>query len=357
MYHRRIVLSCTLALLCACSNAATKTAIPGVPAATAESVAGTLYAYSPDETPLLATYPSIAKGPTTPLTILAGSNTRFTVPDSSNLYGGGISIAPDGTQYVFDGMRAHVLTFAPGSHGNVAPVAVELLPKNDGVALHVPQYAGFALDTAGNFWTADRSNGTMRKFRLGGHGVVKALTTFKPSVAAPKHTFIPGVASTVASDGLGNVYCVCQPDDLALQDYCITEYDVTGRTPKLVRSYCGILGDLDTQIPASVLYVDAHTKTVYVGIYTPAAVVEYPADAPSGPAPAPHVIGGPLTTLDSVPAAITTDSQGRVYVAQRDAIAVFTAGATGNVKPVRIISDPKHLHFLDYAYGALLAIH
>ncbi|HKE35811.1 MAG TPA: hypothetical protein VKB39_00165 [Candidatus Baltobacteraceae bacterium] len=351
----RVIVFLAFALLCACNGGGSvASALPGPASASVPEPGSVLYVYSPDGTPLLAKYPASARGPVSPSAVLKGSKTTF-VGGKSNLFGGGISVAADGTRYVFDAMRAQVLTFKP-AHGNVAPIAVETLPQNDGVSLQIPQYSGFALDTAGNFWTVDRSNGAIDRFRLGGSGSVKPSTTFMPSVREGKK-YVSGVASTVASDGMGNLYCVCQPHELLLQLYCITKYDVTGSSPKLISSIYGILGNLDTQIPATVLHVDPNTKKVYVGIWKPAAVVEYPSDAKSGQAPAPQIIGGPLTTLASVPAAITTDSKGKVYVAQGDAIAVFAANASGNVKPDRIITDPNHLHFFGYAYGDLLAIH
>jgi len=348
---RLFFVACFLSALTACTGSSLDT-VPGPTQTPAAQTA--LYAYSPDGPGALLAYPASARGRTPPTSILAGPKTTF-VGGKANLFGGGISIAADGTTYVFDAMRARVLTFAAGSRGDVAPSHVERLPPNDNVRLKAPQYAGFALDGLGNFWTVDRSNGNIDRFRIGGDGDVMPGLTFKPSVLAWTK-FVPGVASTVASDEAGNIYCICQPDDLILQLYCITQYDVTHGDPKLVRSFYGILGNLDTQIPSTVLHVDPHTKKVYVGIWTPAAVVEYPSDAPSGPAPRPNVIGGTLTTLDSVPAAITTDARGRVFVAQRSAVAVFSAGASGNVRPARVLSDPQHLRFLGQAYGDLLQI-
>lgn len=343
----------SLVVLCACNGNPAAQPIPGP---TPTPAADALYVFSPDRDALLATYPASAAGSVSPASVLDGSKTQFDGLKRDSIFGGGISIAAEGTTYVLDAMRARVLTFAPGSRGNVAPLHVERLPRNDGVSLHVPQYAGFAVDTSGGFWTVDRSNGNIDRFPLGGSGSVKATTSFKPTVLEG-HTFVPGVGSTVASDGMGNIYCVCQPDDLVLQLYCITKYDVTGSTPKLLSSVYGILGNLDTQIPSTVLHVDPRTKIAYVGIWTPAAVLEYPSDAPSGQARLSKYISGRRTTLDSVPAAITTDAQGRVYVAQRDAVLVFDANAGGNVRPARVISDPAHLRFDGDAYGDLLAIH
>ncbi|HEY1976403.1 MAG TPA: hypothetical protein VGG89_07660 [Candidatus Baltobacteraceae bacterium] len=351
MTYRAIATLVSLAVLCACGNSQTSPTIvpPPTPAA------NTLFVFSPDRDAELATYPASAKGSSTPSSVLDGSKTLFDGLKKDSIFGGGISIEVDGTIYVLDAMRARVLTFAPASRGNTAPLLVERLPQNDGVSLHVPQYAGFALDNNGGFWTVDRSNGNIDRFPLGVGGRVKATTTFKPSVLEG-HQFVPGVASTVASDGMGNIYCICQPDDLVLQLYCITKYDVTGSKPKLVSSIYGILGNLDTQIPSTVMHVDPRTKIVYVGIWTPTAVLEYPADAPSGQARMTKYISGPRTTLDTVPAAITTDATGAVYVAQREGILVFGPSASGNVKPTRTISDPNHLHFLGDAYGDLLAI-
>jgi sugar lactone lactonase YvrE len=352
MNHRYLVLAGILLLLSACGNSSTTVPVSG-PTQTPSS--GVLYAYSPDGEASVATFPGTARGTVSPSTLLAGARTTF-VGGRANLFGGGISIAPNGTLYVFDAMRARVLTFAAGARGNAAPTRVERLPQNGNVSLKVPQYAGFALDGAGNFWTVDRTNGNIVRFPLGGSGPASASLTFKPSVRQGRK-LVAGVASTVASDGEGYIYCVCQPDDLALQLYCITEYAVTGNAPTLVRSFYGIWGNLDTQIPSTVLHVDPHTKMVYVGTWKPAAVFEYRSDAPSGPAPRPNVIGGRATGLDSVPAAITTDSDGNVYVAQRSTILVFAASAGGNVKPIRAIADPKRLHFWGQAYGDLLAIH
>jgi hypothetical protein len=350
MTIRVIGLVCAL-LLCACNGTST---VATVPVASATPGGVTLYAYSPDDAPSVVTYPAWKGGRLSPSSILSGSKTKF-VGGKSNVFGGAISVAADGTLYVLDAMRAKVFTFAPGAKGNTAPTRVESLPQDKGARFGAPQYGGFALDSNGNFWTANRFSGELERFPLAAAGWVKPSVSLVPQVQeGPKLT--AGVASTVASDGRGNIYCVCQPRALFLQLYCITEYNVASATPKLVRSFYGILGSLDTQIPSNVLHVDANTKRVYEAIWTPAAVVEYPADAPSGPAPAPRVIGGPATTLNAVPAAITTDSHGDVYVAQGSTILVFAANASGNVAPKRIISDAQYLHFLGSAYGDLLNI-
>lgn len=327
---------------------------PPAPVATASPGVSLLYAYSPDDKALLATYPATANGNVVPSSILAGPKTTFS-GGTNNEFGGGIAVQPDGTLYVLDGTRAKLLTFAPGSKGNAAPSGIAALPPNSGRSFHVPQYAGFALDTQGNFWTTDRSNGNLVRFPLGNAGRLKPSYTLKPEVQ--ENVLVHGVASTVAADGLGNIYCVCQPNDLTLQLYCITEYRVAGvSTPKLVRSYYGLYGNLDTQIPSSVLYVDPRTQIAYVGIWTPNAILEYPSNAPSGPAPKPNIIFGTKTQLTGAPAAIATDAQGSVYVAEGSSILVFAKNAAGNVAPARIIGDAAHLHYLGQPFGQMLAI-
>lgn len=313
----------------------------------------TLYAYSPNEKARVALYPAGASGSVSPRSMLQGRKTQL-VGGKMNNFGGGIDVAPDGTLYVLDGVRGELLTFAPGATGNQAPLRVAMLPRAKKTYPLYPRYGGLALDETGSFWTADRTTGNLLRFPLNATGTVQPTYTLKPEVE--ENHLVPGVAATVASDGLGNIWCVCQPDDLALQLYCITEYRVAGLDrPRLVRSFYGIYGDLATQIPSGVLHVDPHTNTVYVGTWTPDWVLEYPATTPSGPAPKARIIAGSKTTLDAEPTAITTDASGNVYVALASRIAVFGKNAAGNAAPERTITDARHLHF-GQAFGELLRI-
>jgi hypothetical protein len=348
--------------LAACGGTA-PSAEPAAPPQAPPGVAGTagtgpmLYAYSPDGNGLVASYPVDSAGTIKPSAILTGSKTRF-VGGSGNLFGGAIALGINGTLYVFDAMRGQLLTFAGQKNGiasgNVAPSHVETLPQNSNVKLNIPQYAGFAQDTKGNFWTVDRSTGIIDRFPIGS-GTVKTNATLNAQIASP-HGMNAGTASTVADDGQGNIYCSCQDHDLALQLYGITEYNVTGSQPKLVRSFYGIFGDLNSQFPSTVLHVDPVTQTVYVGLYKPAFVAGYPIATPTGRAKPPRIIGGLRTKLDATVASITTNGKGVVYVAQGSDIIEFGPKASGNATPLRVISDPVNLQFLGYAYGNLLAI-
>jgi sugar lactone lactonase YvrE len=318
--------------LCGCSVPGTRT--PYAPETASRRALGSgqmLYAYSPNEKARVATYAADASGSVSPASMLQGTQAQL-VGGKMNDFGGGIDVASDGTLYVLDGVRGELLTFAPGATGNQAPLRVARLPRAKKIYPLYPHYGGLALDTAGSFWTADRTTGNLLRFALDASGNVQPTYTLKPKVE--ENELVPGVAATVASDGLGNIWCVCQPDDLALQLYCITEYHVAGvARPHLVRSFYGIYGDLATQIPPDVLHVDPHANTVYVGTWTPDWILEYPANTPTGPAPKARIIAGSKTTLDAQPTAITTDAAGNVYVALASRIAVFAKGAAGNHAP------------------------
>jgi hypothetical protein len=336
-------------------------AIPGPQTAAARpggSVA-TLYAYSPVGHALLATYASGLSGSSSPLTILAGKKTGF-FGGKTNYGGGGVRVAADGTVYVLDGMRAKLSVFAPGASGNTAPIRTARLPANSNKASHVSQYVGFALDAAGGFWTVDRSNGTMLRFLLSGKGDITPSETFQPKIASPKGNQEAN-ASTVADDGAGNIYCMCVNHDLLLQSFGVTTYAVNSAgKPALTRSFYGAPGDLDSQFPSSILWVDPVKRQIYLGITGPNFVAAFPTSA-SGKDFSPRIIGGKKTKLGTTPNAnigsLATDAQGTLYVAIGSTILAFNAKARNDVRPDRIISDAKDLNYFGFPSGSLLEIH
>ena len=349
-------------LLAACSSAGTNSnAFAPLPPSSQNAVATgpLLYTYSTAGTGLVAAYRPQQGGPVVPQSVLAGSKTGL-AGGAGYFFAGGVQIAADGTLYVFDGMKAKLLAFAPlgggVAKGNVAPVRVEHLPPNSNGSLHIPQYAGFAEDTKGDFWTVDRSNGKLVEFPMGASGKVQPIAELQPKIANSNGVG-EGVASTVSDDGHGNIFCSCESHDLALESFGVTEYAVSGAKPRFVRSFYGILGNLDNQIPSEVLHVDPVTQTIYLGLYKPAAVIAYPVNTPTGHAPPPRIIGGPHTTLASTVAAISTDSAGRIYVAIDSTVAVFPGNASGDVTPLRVLTDSANMQYLQYTFGSMLAFH
>lgn len=318
-----------------------------------------LYAYSPNGTSgNLAAYDASSNGSVKAASVLSGPETKF-AGGSGYLYGGGIEIGSDGTLYAFDGMEGVLRTFAPGKNGavakgNVAPKRVEVLPQNANKKLNIPQYGGFAADTKGHFWTADRSTGQMVEFPMLQKGRVKAIATIWPQYNTPSGRG-KGRASTVADDGHGVVYCSCQAWDMALQLYGISEYDMTGANPKYVRSFYGIFGNFGNQIPSTVIRPDPARNTVYVGYYKPAYVAAYALDA-DGAAGRARIIGGFSTGLDSNVGALTTDASGNLYIGINSSVLVFGSKDKGNVKPARTIIDPSHLAITGYSWGGMLVI-
>jgi hypothetical protein len=344
-----------------CAGNSAPSAIPmaQAPAAQAAGNGATLYAYSPVGHALLATYRAGLSGSSSPLSILAGKKTGF-FGGKNNLGGGGVRVAADGTVYVLDGMRAKLSVFAPGASGDTAPIRTARLPENSNKALNISQYLGFALDAAGGFWTVDRSNGTMLRFLLSGKGDIAPSETFQPKIASPKGNQEAN-ASTVADDGSGNIYCLCQNHDLLLESYGVTTYAVNAKgKPTLTRSFYGAPGDLHSQFPSDILWVDPVKRQIYLGITGPNFVAAFPTSA-FGENSNPRIIGGANTMLGTTPnaniASLVTDAQGALYVAIGSTVLVFDAKARNDVAPSRIISDAKDLNYFGFPGGSLLEIH
>lgn len=363
MFFSRLRAVASLGVLIAngCAGYSIQSAVPAArPAAAriAESDA-TLYAYSPVGHALLAAYRSGLSGPSSPLSILAGRKTGF-FGGKTNYGGGGVRVAADGTIYVLDGMQAKLSVFAPGASGDIEPVRTARLPANSNKTAHVSQYVGFALDAGGGFWTVDRSNGTMVRFLLSGKGDIKPTQTFQPEIASPNGNQEAN-ASTVADDGAGNIYCMCVNHDLLLQSFGVTTYAVNAAgKPAFTRSFYGAPGNLDSQIPSSILWVDPVKRRIYIGITGPNFVAAYPTSV-SGGAGKPRIIGGKKTMLGTTPnaniASLATDAQGTLYVAIGSTILAFDAEARNDVRPNRVISDAKDLNFFGFPSGSLLEIH
>lgn len=360
--HRSIALSIAVAAAgCGGSYPGTTdrfAVLPATRAATA-SPAPIIYAYSPDGAGLVAGYPSDASGTVKPLTILSGRRTRFE-GGAGNLFGGAIEFGTDGTLYVFDGTRAMLLIFPSRkggvAAGNVPPQRVETLPQNSNAQFQIPQYAGFAFDGKGHFWTVDRSKAQLAEFPLDAQGSVKPIATPYPKFDTPQGVQI-GRAQTVTGDGHGGVFVSCQAKDLALQLYGITRYQVTrAGALRFKSSFYGIPGPEDSQVPAQVLHVDPVTQTIYVGLYKPALVLAYPVSTPTGKTPQPRYIGGISTMLDATVASLTTDSKGVLYVAIGSSVVEFGPHAHGNAVPLRVLSDPVNLQYLGSAFGNMLTV-
>ncbi|MEO9170978.1 MAG: hypothetical protein ABI282_07030 [Candidatus Baltobacteraceae bacterium] len=351
-------------LLAACSGAPqAPTTLPSLSTTLAENNAAKaplLYTYSTAGSGLIAGYLADQGGKVVAQSILAGTKTRL-AGGAGYFFGGGVEFASDGTLYVFDALKGKLLTFAPAkdgsvAHGNVAPLRTELLPSNADSRLEIAPYAGFAQDTKGHFWTVDKTNGKLVEFPMAGNGTVQPLASVQPKFASPKGIG-EGTAQTVADDGKGNIFCSCESHTLSFESFGITQYAATGSKLVFVSSFYGIAGSLDGQLPPEVLHVDAVTQTIYLGLFRPNAVIAFPVSTPTGHAPPPRIIGGPNSMLAGNVASISTDSIGRIYVADNSTVAEFPRNASGDVTPIRVLSDPTNMQYVQSTSGEMLAFH
>jgi hypothetical protein len=311
---------------------------------TAAATGPTLYAFTSLQTPLVASYTLPASGTVSPKTVIVGSATHLTSGTSNS---GGVAVAGN-TIYVLDGVRSQLLVFASDATGNVAPLRAAFLPRG--------MYSGIALDGNGNFWSAEWNSRTMQRFSLAGRGWLKPSVTIAPQLDTPIG-MLRAATTTVAWHG-SDLYCVCVVLNGGRQAIGVTEYRVTpsGKST-LVKSYYDFLGPALPELPPSMMHVDERSGDVYAaGVLPFYGVFAWYAGQKSGSV---HkrlkTIYGTSTGLANIES-LTTDDHGWLYVATPQGIEVFNPEANGNVKPDRVISDPKHLRYTNGQFGDYLTI-
>jgi sugar lactone lactonase YvrE len=142
-------------------------------------------------------YASGAQGNASPIATIAGSNTGLTPPTGGQ---GPLGIAVDakGTIYVTDrffGPAGGVLIFAPGSNGNVAPIATI-----SGTNTLLSQPFGIAVDAAGNIYVANDGSSGVTVYAPGSNGNVAPIRQI-----AGSNTELGDVAG-VTVDTSGKIY-------------------------------------------------------------------------------------------------------------------------------------------------------
>lgn len=303
-----------------------------------------MYAYVPGAKTLVATYLASASGASAPQSVIAGSQTQLQAGD------GGIALAADGEIYVLDGTPGQLLVFAAGAAGDVAPIRTETFSKQ--------HLSSIALDANGNFWTVNNCYGrvppgcgNLLRYSLSGSGPVRPNLKLLPELDTPIGV-LPAIATAVATDANGDLYCVCVVLYHGAQAIGITQYRVSAAgKAKRVRSFYDLTLP---QIPPQMLHIDA-TGTMYAASTFQPGIYAYPADQPSGMVTSRRVIFGAKTGLRTI-AALATDASDALYVAQPKRVAVFAANADGNVEPVRSIVDLARLRYPNAPFGTYLAI-
>jgi sugar lactone lactonase YvrE len=339
-FRSAAVMAASATLLCACSNLTVPSAPTPSSALNAFGSAQTLYAYSPRKA-LLAAYAADAEG-ARPIAILAGNKTRLA---TSN----GIAVDADGTiyvvtyQYGFSHGLVTLLVFPPNAHGNVAPERSAVLPE-----LLAGYSPGLALDGHGNFWIDDIHN--LLRFPTSASGSAKPNGAITLQLQT-SYGLMPANSSNVALDSAGNVYCICVVVYHGYQWKGVSEYSLTGKKAKLIRSF---YDPLLPEVPPSTIAID-RSGNIYMASTLPnTGIFEYDANTKSGSVHySRRFTSGQGTSYVSV----TTDASGYVYAAALSSVMVYGPHANGHVRPLRSIHDPAHLDYMDGDFGTLLNVH
>lgn len=299
-------------------------------------------AFSPEKL-LVASYTTAYSSPIRPFAVLKGNKTELSA-------GNGVAMGSDGTLYVVTqaidshGAFTQLLVFAPGAHGNVAPIrTARLLGKL------IPGYAiGLALDGHGNFWLS--AIGKLLRYPTNANGVSRPNASIAVHLLTPDG-LMPANSSNVALDSVGNIYAACAVVFQGAQASGISEYQLEPKMKaKLVRSFY----DLNLpEVPAGSITID-RAGTMYLASSLPnTGVFAYDASTKSGNAHYTRRFTGPFGMMVI---SLTTDAVGNVYVADGSRIMVFGPMSNGHIRPIRSIHDPRHLKYTTNDYGTLLSV-
>jgi hypothetical protein len=245
----------------------------------------------------------------------------------SQLYG--IAVDGSGTSYLSDLRAAIVTEYAPGANGNVAPVN-----SITGGSTGLSGPLGLAIDSAGDLICANFFANTITVYAPGASGNATPIRTI-----AGGNT---GLAETygIALDTTGNLYVVDNISQFGGTD-AVTVYaaGANGNVAPL-RTITGG----NTGMSGAVYDAVDSSGRLYVSNHTAQTITVYAAGANGNAAPI-ATIGGSNTGLVN-PWGVLVDANGLIYVDTNagggsDSIVVFTAGANGNVAPLRTIVGPN----------------
>jgi hypothetical protein len=266
--------------------------------------------------------PAGSNGNVAPIRTVGGSNTQM-----SQLYG--IAVDGSGTSYLSDLRAAIVTEYAPGANGNVAPVN-----SITGGSTGLSGPLGLAIDSAGDLICANFFANTITVYAPGASGNATPIRTI-----AGGNT---GLAETygIALDTTGNLYVVDNISQFGGTD-AVTVYaaGANGNVAPL-RTITGG----NTGMSGAVYDAVDSSGRLYVSNHTAQTITVYAAGANGNAAPI-ATIGGSNTGLVN-PWGVLVDANGLIYVDTNagggsDSIVVFTAGANGNVAPLRTIVGPN----------------
>ncbi len=279
-------------------------------------------------------YPAGSDGNVKPSTTISGSRTGLAIP-------WGIAVGPGGKIYVGNlgssvrdrKVRDSITVYAPGSNGNVAPIATI---TGDRTGLNSP--GGIAVDSVGNIYVtndvvvSEQGDDKITVYAPGSNGNV-----------APKATLFAlglGYPGGIVVDSHGNLYVANDGSTVGGVDAIIV-YPPNSLVPSKA---IGLETALDqpsgiTVDGSGTIYVtnqeNGNGRLDSVNVYPPG---RYARGAPSA------AIVGAHTKL-AQPYGIATDSRGNLYVANaeggphsRGSITIYPTRSKGNVAPSAIVN-------------------
>ena len=255
--------------------------------------------------------------------------------------GGGVPSAP--SVYViqnsatFGSGTPMILKFSATASGSVSPTATISGPTNTA-------FNALSIDGAGNIYTSyygPKDAGGVLEYAAGATGTVSPVRTILAN-ATTGVTAVDGLATNAAGEifvgedyGGVQAFSAAAAGSIAPSRWILGAYE-TG-------------GGLSTIGVANSVAVDSLNNLYVVneGYIGGQPILVFGPSATGNAAPF-YTIGGPLTGMSVGGAnSVTTDSLGNLYVTAGSAsggvILEFSAGAKGNVAPVRTISGPSTL--------------
>lgn len=295
------------------------------------------YSDQPGKDSILVYSPG-ADGNVKPSATISGGRTGLAIP-------WGVALGPNGKIYVANSgsaisdriVRDSITVYAPGSNGNVTPIATIV---GDKTGLNSP--AGIAIDSVGNIYVTNDVSVTPS----GGDDKITVYAPGSKGNVAPKATlFALGLDYPIGIvvDSGGNIYVANSGSGTGSVD-SILVYPPDSVVPsKAIGLETTLVGPAGIAVDISGAIYVANQEN---GQGALDSVNVYPPGSYANVAPSAAIVG--TRTKLAQPSGIITDSRGNLYVANAEggpdghgSIAVYRTSSRGNVAPSAMMAGDK----------------